>query len=62
MAGSVLWCILFIITIPATGIITATIVASTTIILTTIWLKYKNYIYTKNQDSVIQKGPKIINI
>lgn len=62
MAGAVLWTILFLLAVSATGVVTATVVSTTTITLTTIWLKYKNYTYTKSQDSVLPKQPKITNI
>jgi hypothetical protein len=62
MAGAILWAGLFLLTVSASGITTAAIVSTTTIILTSTWLRYKNYTYTKKQDSVISKGPTIINI
>lgn len=61
-ANSFLWPITFILLISTSSIYTALVVATTTIMLSYLWLSYKNYMYNRKQDSVIQKGPNITNI
>jgi hypothetical protein len=61
-AGSILWSMVFLLGISTVGFISALVVSTTTVILSTLWLKYKKYVFTKQLDSVLKKQLKVIKI
>lgn len=60
IVGSVIWSISFLLVVSTAGLISAIVVATTTLWISILWLKYKNYTYNRNQNSVILKQTNIV--